>query len=87
MKIAIAGIGIESCTFSSLPTTLDDFRLWRGDDLLACYPFLAAHADVTFVPLLAARALPGGAVTRAAYQHVRRPSFPLDHDLAWQPEL
>ncbi len=68
MKIAIAGIAIESCTFSSLPTTLDDFRLWRRDDLLACYPFLAAYADVTFVPLLAARALPGGAVTRAAYQ-------------------
>ena len=68
MKIAIAGIAIESCTFSSHPTTLDDFRLWRGDDLLACYSFLAAYAEVTFVPLLAARALPGGAVTRAVYQ-------------------
>ena len=50
MKIAIAGIAIESCTFSSHPTTLDDFRLWRGDDLLACYSFLAAYAEVTFVP-------------------------------------
>ena len=26
-------------------------------------------------------------VTALAYQHVRRPSFPLDHDMVWQPEL
>ena len=56
MKIAIAGIAIESCTFSPLTTTLGDFRQWRGNDLLARYPFLAAYADVTFVPLLVARA-------------------------------
>jgi microcystin degradation protein MlrC len=62
MKIAIADIAIESCTFSPLPTTLADFTLWRGNDLLACYPFLALYPDVTFVPLLAARALPGGVV-------------------------
>src|SRR5262245_7578118 len=70
MKIAIAGIAIESCTFSPLPTTLDDFRPWRGNDLLACYPFLAAYADVTFVPLLVARALPGGVVRHAAYRQM-----------------
>src|SRR5215212_5021167 len=70
MRIAIAGMAIESCTFSPLITTLDDFTLWRGSDLLARYPFLAAYADVTFVPLLAARALPGGAVAHAAYQQM-----------------
>src|SRR5258705_4685333 len=70
MRIAIAGMAIESCTFSPLPTTLQDFTQWRGSDLLARYPFLAAYADVTFVPLLAARALPGGAVAHAAYQHL-----------------
>ncbi len=69
-KIAIAGIAIESCTFSPLLTTLDDFTLWRGNDLLARYPFLAAYADVTFVPLLAARALPGGVVSHAAYRQM-----------------
>jgi microcystin degradation protein MlrC len=57
MRIAIAGMAIESCTFSPLTTTLEDFTLWRGSDLLARYPSLAAYADVTFVPLLAARAL------------------------------
>ena len=70
MRIAIAGMAIESCTFSPLTTTLEDFTLWRGSDLLARYPFLAAYADVTFVPLLAARALPGGAVAYAAYQQM-----------------
>ncbi|HEX5688530.1 MAG TPA: M81 family metallopeptidase, partial [Roseiflexaceae bacterium] len=68
MKIAIAGIAIESCTFSPILTTLVDFQQWRGDELLARYPFLAAYPDVTFVPLLAARALPGGAVAREAYR-------------------
>src|ERR1700712_1801179 len=71
MKIAIAGMAIESCTFSPLTTTLEDFTLWRGDDLLVRYPFLAAYADdVPFVPLLVARALPGGVVTQAAYQQM-----------------
>ena len=70
MRIAIAGIAIESCTFSSLATKLEDFTLWRGNDLLARYPFLAEYTDATFVPLLAARALPGGAVARAAYQQM-----------------
>jgi microcystin degradation protein MlrC len=70
MKIAIAGIAIESCTFSPLATTLEDFTLWRGNDLLARYPFLSAYADVTFVPLLVARALPGGAVAHMAYRQM-----------------
>jgi microcystin degradation protein MlrC len=70
MRIAIAGIAIESCTFSPLATTLGDFTLWRGTDLLARYPFLAAYADVTFVPLLVARALPGGAVAHVAYRQM-----------------
>jgi microcystin degradation protein MlrC len=70
MKIAIAGIAIESCTFSPLTTALGDFRLWRGNDLLARYPFLAAYTDVTFVPLLVAQALPGGVVTHMAYQQM-----------------
>jgi microcystin degradation protein MlrC len=70
MRIAIAGMAIESCTFSPLVTRLEDFTLWRGENLLARYPFLSAYADVTFVPLLTARALPGGVVAQAAYQQM-----------------
>lgn len=68
MRIALGGIAIESCTFSPLPSRLSDFTIRRGADFLDRYPFLDLHADgIEFVPLLYARALPGGAVEPAAY--------------------
>ena len=65
-RIGIAGIAIESSTFSPHRTTVDDFRITRGDDLLARYSFLD-FADVEWVPLLHAVSLPGGAVTEKTY--------------------
>jgi microcystin degradation protein MlrC len=68
MRIALGGIAIESCTFSPLPSWLDDFTVWRGDRFLDRYPFLAEYAGrAEFVPLLYARALPGGSVAPEAY--------------------
>jgi microcystin degradation protein MlrC len=67
MRIAIGGIAVECCTFSPLLTRLEDFSITRGDDLLALYPFLSHHANVEFVPVVRARATPGGAVERSAY--------------------
>ncbi|MFZ1771946.1 MAG: M81 family metallopeptidase, partial [Caldilinea sp.] len=68
MRIALGGIAIESCTFSPLPSRLDDFTVRRGADFLDRYPFLADFAGrAEFVPLLYARALPGGAVEPGAY--------------------
>ena len=64
-RIGIAGIAIESSTFSPHRTTVDDFRITRGDDLLARYAFL--DSDVEWVPLLHAVSLPGGAVTEETY--------------------
>jgi microcystin degradation protein MlrC len=64
-RIGIAGIAIESSTFSPHRTTMDDFRVTRGPDLLARYAFL--DADVEWVPLLHAVSLPGGAVTEETY--------------------
>jgi len=58
MRIALAGISTESCTFSPLPTRAQDFMLLRGDDYFKRYPFLKDF-DATFVPLLFARAMPG----------------------------
>jgi len=66
MRIAIGGISTESCTFSPLPTRAEDFRVLRGADCLARYPFLSA-LSAEFVPLLFARAMPGGPVEAAAY--------------------
>ncbi|MBZ0288778.1 MAG: M81 family metallopeptidase [Anaerolineae bacterium] len=68
MRIAIGGIATESCTFSPLPTKLDDFNVLRSTDLLHRYAFLDQFADVEWMPTLRARALPGGPVEMGAYQ-------------------
>lgn len=69
LRVGITGIAIESSTFSPHRSTVDDFRVLRGDDLLARYDFLDADwaAEVEWVPLVDARSLPGGAVTEEAY--------------------
>jgi len=71
MKIGIAGIHIESCTFSPLRSGAQDFRVLRGGDILANFPFVSGAPDVTPVPLLYARALPGGPVEAGFYQDFR----------------
>lgn len=87
MRIATAGIHTESSTFSPLPTRLDDFRILRGQELPADPHFraLAELADFEVIPLVHARALPGGPVTAAAYELLRsefleglRAALPLD---------
>ena len=70
MRIAIAGMSTESCTFSPLPTRLSDFTLHRGESFLNRYPFLSEF-DAEFVPLLWARALPGGSVEASAYEQFK----------------
>ncbi|MFC7245047.1 M81 family metallopeptidase [Catellatospora aurea] len=70
LRIAIGGIHIESSTFSPHLSTAADFEVTRGDALLARYDWLAQPwaADVEWIPLVHARALPGGAVEPAAYE-------------------
>ncbi len=83
-RIAMAGIATECCTFSPLYAHYDDFRLWRGDDQIAQYPFLNKfQADL--VPILLARAIPGGSVEAEAYARLKaefldglRAALPLD---------
>lgn len=71
MQIAICGIVHESCTFSPLPTRLEDFSILRGDELQELFPFLNQWTAPTFVPLMFASALPGGVVDAAAYDHLK----------------
>jgi microcystin degradation protein MlrC len=73
-RIGIAGISIESSTFSPHRTGLTDFDVTRGDDLLARYSWISGpgprpdwSAGVQWVPLLHARALPGGPVLAGTY--------------------
>ena len=69
--IAIAGLGIESSTFSPAQTHEDAFFTWEGDEIFSYYPFFSDSALVQraqWVPTKISRAIPGGIVTREAYE-------------------
>lgn len=68
-KIAICGIHIESSTFSPHRSSVDDFEVRRGAALLRRYPFLDQTwaSAVEWIPILHARALPGGRLRADAY--------------------
>ena len=72
LRIAIAGIAIESSTFSPAQTTIDGFRVTRGDEIFGAYPFLSedspARDRAVWLPTLRGRAIAGGIVTREAYE-------------------
>jgi microcystin degradation protein MlrC len=71
-RIAIAGLAIESSTFSPARTQEEAFHPRVGDEVLEAYPFLApgsaTRKRAVWVPALTGRALPGGMVTREAYE-------------------
>ncbi|WP_431323006.1 M81 family metallopeptidase [Rhizobium sp. YTU87027] len=69
MRIAVGGIHTECSTYSPVMMTVEDFRVLRAEDLLASdyFGFLAADG-VLHLPLLHARAVPGGPVSRVAYE-------------------
>ncbi|MEU4196626.1 M81 family metallopeptidase [Kribbella sp. NPDC026611] len=69
LRIGIAGIAIESSTFSPHRAGLADFDVRRGDHLLERYEFLGKDwaQGIEWVPLLHARSLPGGAVLPEVY--------------------
>lgn len=71
-RIAIAGIAIESSTFSPALTDEAAFHAQYGREVFSTYPFLAADSPLlkraVWIPTLQGHALPGGAVTREAYE-------------------
>jgi microcystin degradation protein MlrC len=69
MRIAVGGIHTECSTYSPVLMAVDDFRVLRGADLLGAEYFNFLKADgVEHLPLLHARAVPGGPVSRVAYE-------------------
>lgn len=78
MRIAIAGFAHESNTFSSKPTTLEDFGVLEGEEIIghyadtfheiAGYIVGAEQFGYEMYPILAAGATPAGPVTAAAYE-------------------
>ena len=71
-RVAIAGLHIESSTFSPAKTHEEAFHPKTGDAIFNDYPFLAPdtpkRARAHWIPTLRGRALPGGIVTREAYE-------------------
>ena len=71
-RIAIAGLAIESSTFSPAQTTEAAFHAKYGSDIFSDYPFMAEGAaernGAIWFPTVTGHALPGGAVTNEAYE-------------------
>lgn len=70
-KIAIAGLAIESSTFSPATSDASAFLARQGTDVFEYYPFLTETSPqrkaAQWIPTLRGHALPGGIVTRKAY--------------------
>ncbi|MGB5434763.1 MAG: M81 family metallopeptidase [Maribacter sp.] len=71
-RIAIAGLGIESSTFSPAQTDEEAFHARISDSIFGRYPFFDEGTEIRkradWVPTLLGKALPGGIVTREAYE-------------------
>lgn len=70
-RIAICGLAIESSTFSPAVTHAEGFRSKRGEAIFSYYPFMdkdsADRKRAVWFPTLQGHAIPGGIVTREAY--------------------
>lgn len=72
-RIAVGGLHTECSTSSPVLMTADDFRVLRGRDLIAAEYFaFLPEPDVALQPLLHARAVPGGPVSRDTYAAFKR---------------
>ncbi len=80
-RIAIAGIAIESSTFSPALTHEEAFHARQGEEVFSYYPFLSqdslSRRRAHWLPTLVGRSIPGGAVTREAYESLVRQTLDL----------
>ncbi|MEP4001484.1 MAG: M81 family metallopeptidase [Ekhidna sp.] len=80
-RIAIAGLGIESSTFSPALSTEEAFHAKIGDSVFTRYPFLQedslSRSRAEWIPTLVGKSLPGGTVTREAYESLVTKSLQL----------
>ncbi|AUP79529.1 M81 family metallopeptidase [Flavivirga eckloniae] len=71
-RVAIAGLGIESSTFSPAKSTEEAFHALHGEDVYSYFSFLNADSLVRkqaeYFPAVKGHALPGGIVTKEAYE-------------------
>lgn len=71
-RIAIAGLAIESSTFSPAVSPREVFHPKTGEEVFSSYPFLSPDSSLRkqaeWIPTLTGDAIPGGIVTREAYE-------------------
>ncbi|MGO8367646.1 M81 family metallopeptidase [Rhizobium ruizarguesonis] len=86
MRIAVGGIHTECSTYNPVLNEEKDFRVLRGEALLAApyFAFLRDY-DAEFLPTIHARAIAGGPVSRTTYEAFKgeflerlKPMLPLD---------
>lgn len=73
-RIAIAGMAIESSTFSPHRAGARDFQRFEGEELINRYTSLregSARDAAEWLPVYYARSIPGGAVLREVYDDVK----------------
>lgn len=86
MRIAFGGLHTECSTYNPVLAGADQFTVLRGDAMFTAPYFDCLKSyQATFVPTLHARAVPGGPVSRAAYDAFKsefleglRASLPID---------
>lgn len=73
-RVAIAGLAIESSTFSPARSDVSSFKSREGEEIFNYYPFMKADSEnrqrAQWFPTLRGHAIPGGMVTREAYEHL-----------------
>ncbi|CAM4309199.1 Microcystin degradation protein MlrC, contains DUF1485 domain [Pedobacter westerhofensis] len=71
-RIAIAGLAIESSTFSPALSSEESFRAKYGQDVFSTYSFMGIDSPLRqkaiWIPTLVGHAIPGGAATKEAYE-------------------
>ena len=90
MRVLVGAIGHESNTFTPFLTTMDDFYVRHGPEILegplrrsalaGIVDTLRAH-DIELVPTIAAGAMPGGVVERRAYETFKGAVLEHAHDV------
>jgi microcystin degradation protein MlrC len=90
MRILIGAVGHESNTFTPFLTTMDDFDVRYGQELLLGLPRRSSLDGIRdtlqargaeLVPTVAARAMPGGVVERGAYETFKQAILAQAHDV------
>jgi microcystin degradation protein MlrC len=71
-RVAIAGLAIESSTFSPAVSEIDAFKARRGEEVFSYYPFMNEdsinRSRANWFPTLRGHAIPGGIVSKEAYE-------------------